>query len=267
MSLVKVLLALGANPNIGSDGLTPLTMAIEMSGSLENTDSVEFEAAPQSNSSADATLDNDQIVHALRSVGATTHYRQSVPTSEPDESRGDLSRSRIDHKEVATVFKQLNDLVRVKRRMYDRTPSGEVACEVVEAMKRMEDYSKKFGCRILCLDGGGVRGLVQIEILRQMEQMTGRRITELFDWIVGTSTGGIIALGLVYGGCVAGEGMSVTELQRFYLRLKRSVFSRSGILEKGNSQQLEWYLQRVLKGRMDSKLHPKYDVLYLLTHY
>ena len=33
----------------------------------------------------------------------------------------------------------------------------------------------------------------------QLEEATGRRITELFDWIVGTSTGGIIALALVYG--------------------------------------------------------------------
>lgn len=55
------------------------------------------------------------------------------------------------------------------------------------------------GSRILFLDGGGMKGLVQIEILSQLEERTGRRITELFDWIVGTSTGGIIALALVYG--------------------------------------------------------------------
>ena len=60
-------------------------------------------------------------------------------------------------------------------------------------------FDIKGGSRILFLDGGGVRGLVQIELLRQMEEATGRRITELFDWIVGTSTGGIVALGLVHG--------------------------------------------------------------------
>ena len=55
------------------------------------------------------------------------------------------------------------------------------------------------GSRVLCLDGGGVKGLIQIEILMQIEQKMKRKITELFDWIVGTSTGGIIALALVYG--------------------------------------------------------------------
>lgn len=32
-----------------------------------------------------------------------------------------------------------------------------------------------------------------------IEQRTGHKITDLFDWIIGTSTGGIVALGLVYG--------------------------------------------------------------------
>ena len=58
------------------------------------------------------------------------------------------------------------------------------------------------GERILCLDGGGMKGLMQIEVLLQIEFMTGKRITELFDWIVGTSTGGIVALGMVYGECM-----------------------------------------------------------------
>ena len=71
--------------------------------------------------------------------------------------------------------------------------------------KKTEQERKPFsfnvneGSRILFLDGGGMRGLIQIEILEQLEKKTGRKVTELFDWIVGTSTGGIVALGLVYG--------------------------------------------------------------------
>lgn len=44
-----------------------------------------------------------------------------------------------------------------------------------------------------------MRGLIQIEILSAIERCTGRKIIDLFDWIIGTSTGGIVALGLVYG--------------------------------------------------------------------
>lgn len=54
------------------------------------------------------------------------------------------------------------------------------------------------GLRILSLDGGGVRGIVILEVLRQIQQELGGRIKvqEFFDLIVGTSTGGILALGL-----------------------------------------------------------------------
>ena len=61
-------------------------------------------------------------------------------------------------------------------------------------------WKKTAGNRVLFLDGGGIRGLVQIEVLMELEHRTGRKISELFDWIIGTSsTGGIVALGLVYG--------------------------------------------------------------------
>ena len=60
-------------------------------------------------------------------------------------------------------------------------------------------FKKTKGHRVLCLDGGGMRGLIQIEVLSHITEVTGREIHELFDWIVGTSTGGIVALALVYG--------------------------------------------------------------------
>ncbi|KAF2756983.1 hypothetical protein EJ05DRAFT_49848 [Pseudovirgaria hyperparasitica] len=57
---------------------------------------------------------------------------------------------------------------------------------------------KSAGVRILTLDGGGVRGIVELETLRQIENAMGAkiRIQTFFDLIIGTSTGGIVALGI-----------------------------------------------------------------------
>ena len=54
------------------------------------------------------------------------------------------------------------------------------------------------GDRVLCLDGGGIKGLILIDMLITIERITNKRIKELFDWIIGTSTGGILALAIVY---------------------------------------------------------------------
>lgn len=50
--------------------------------------------------------------------------------------------------------------------------------------------------RILSLDGGGIKGIIPCTILAHIEQETHRPISSLFDLMAGTSTGGIIALGL-----------------------------------------------------------------------
>lgn len=57
----------------------------------------------------------------------------------------------------------------------------------------------KEGSRILFMDGGGIRGLVLVEVLIELQKLTGKPVTHMFDWIVGTSIGGILALALVYG--------------------------------------------------------------------
>lgn len=51
---------------------------------------------------------------------------------------------------------------------------------------------------MLTSNRGGVRGIVELEILRQLEKELGDMINiqSFFDLIVGTSTGGIVALGL-----------------------------------------------------------------------
>jgi len=53
--------------------------------------------------------------------------------------------------------------------------------------------------RLLSLDGGGIKGLVLIQMLIALEREAGRPTRELFDWIAGTSTGGILALAIIHG--------------------------------------------------------------------
>ncbi|KAL4647833.1 85/88 kDa calcium-independent phospholipase A2 isoform X2 [Arapaima gigas] len=71
--------------------------------------------------------------------------------------------------------------------------------------------------RLLCLDGGGIKGLVLIQMLIALERAAGRPVKELFDWISGTSTGGILALAIVHG-------KSMEYLRCLYFQMKDKVF-------------------------------------------
>lgn len=77
------------------------------------------------------------------------------------------------------------------------------------------------GVRVLTLDGGGMRGIVELEVLRLIERALGDKlpIRHFFDLIVGTSTGGIIALGLV------SQDWSVEECLTFFERLCAIAFT------------------------------------------
>lgn len=81
--------------------------------------------------------------------------------------------------------------------------------------------------RVLSLDGGGVRGIVSAKILQYLEEKSKKPISRLFDLIVGTSTGGIIALGLA---CPGESGMpkyTAKDIVQFYLNYSKTIFSRS----------------------------------------
>ncbi len=73
--------------------------------------------------------------------------------------------------------------------------------------------------KILSLDGGGIRGIYTAELLRRCEETLcgGQKLGRCFDMIAGTSTGGIIALGL-------GLGISTAEITGFYRNDGRQIF-------------------------------------------
>ncbi len=49
---------------------------------------------------------------------------------------------------------------------------------------------------ILSVDGGGIRGIIPAIVLAEIEYRTKKPISQMFDLMVGTSTGGIIVAGL-----------------------------------------------------------------------
>lgn len=71
--------------------------------------------------------------------------------------------------------------------------------------------------QILSLDGGGIKGLFAAALLASIEDDLETEVTEHFDLITGTSTGGIIAIGL-------GLGFRPREIVEFYLREGPNIF-------------------------------------------
>ena len=78
------------------------------------------------------------------------------------------------------------------------------------------------GIRILCLDGGGTRGFTAVLMLKRIEEISGRRLSELFDLIVGTSTGALIAT------LSSWTGLTMSEAVTYYREACGIIFAPRG---------------------------------------
>ena len=96
-----------------------------------------------------------------------------------------------------------------------------------------ERYQTQRPRKLLALDGGGIRGVMTLEVLSRIERMlaeaTGKgeefRLCDFFDYIGGTSTGAIIAAGLA-------RGMSAAELLEFYKEAGPAMFDKAFLLNR-----------------------------------
>jgi patatin-like phospholipase/acyl hydrolase len=80
-----------------------------------------------------------------------------------------------------------------------------------------DDTSEPHRFRVLSLEGGGIMGAFSASALATFEENTGHRCVDHFDLIAGTSTGGIIAIGL-------GLGIPAAEIREFYRSYGSAIF-------------------------------------------
>lgn len=203
---------------------------------------------------ADKTGKSSSIKKLLQQLGATAKESKKKEVSKPPERPKKIPRlfslsqkmkppkreERLKHNDNLSEFinvrgikKLYNELeVNVMRRLSISATIGgaDDAFALVLQQRELALYNRTLpkpkknigtafglrgGSRILFLDGGGIKGLVQLEVLIQLEERTQCKIPDLFDWIVGTSTGGVIALALVYGKIILCEQFRYALLKNF----------------------------------------------------
>jgi patatin-like phospholipase/acyl hydrolase len=102
--------------------------------------------------------------------------------------------------------------------------------------------------RLLALDGGGIRGLITLGILSEMEAMLQRELgrddrfvlADYFDYVAGTSTGAIIAT------CIS-LGWRTERIRRFYENSGAEMFDRVGLLQRFRHKFKDEKLTTLLK--------------------
>jgi uncharacterized protein len=80
--------------------------------------------------------------------------------------------------------------------------------------------------KVLAIDGGGIRGIVPAIILSEIQKRLGTDLYNVFDLISGTSTGGIIALGIGTR-CNSGQPYSPDELLQLYVQSGPAIFEKN----------------------------------------
>ncbi len=87
--------------------------------------------------------------------------------------------------------------------------------------------------RILALDGGGIKGAFTASVLATLEESLGEPVGRHFDLIAGTSTGGILAVGL-------GMGLSPRDMLQFYRKRGPVIFPVTRFYGKRKRELRHW---------------------------
>ena len=195
-------------------------------------------------------FDNHVVSKRTAPEGGVLVGRCYNPWNNPLSSSGDSRASSMDALSPTSSSASLFDPQsarkfrkwRVAQRIVNALGSEDLG---IRAEAYDLDESEATPVRVLCMDGGGMRGYVTVVILKRILEATGAWcVGEVFDLIVGTSTGGIIALG---AGLLR---MTVAELDSLYEQMAKDVFkpdSYVSLLTKGPGHVAAKSFENVLR--------------------
>ena len=126
---------------------------------------------------------------------------------------------------------------------------------------------------VLSIDGGGIRGVIPAVLLKHIEEKVGKRVADIFDLIVGTSTGGILAAGLTVPKRDGTPKFSAEDMLALYADRGREIFDRSfwrGITSAGGALDEQYDhkpLEKILKEYLGDSTLKDCIVPIVLTSY
>lgn len=103
--------------------------------------------------------------------------------------------------------------------------------------------NKKF--KILSIDGGGLRGIIPLQVIKQIEELTGEPIHKSFDLIAGTSTGGLLTCALTLQDYKSSEAdtrkYTLDEIEKIYKEKGKLIFPEFNFFEKKINSVIKWF--------------------------
>jgi len=198
------------------------------------------------------TLEYGQLLDKIKEADSSTRLRENFRFILDQIPKELLKRPQIYEivRELITRFyfdevKEIESVSRIYRREQELAEIGEKCPrELNEVHKKCDKFCfEKEGLlsfrkesqrtyRVLSIDGGGIRGIIPAMLLVEIERITKEPISNLFDLIGGTSTGGILGLGLAK----EGEAFSAQDLLEFYTGQHGRIFQPNpGYQEKDTS--------------------------------
>ncbi|XP_033904605.2 calcium-independent phospholipase A2-gamma-like isoform X1 [Acipenser ruthenus] len=187
-------------------------------------------AQPSSGVTASGDGINRRVFGKRQAEVATRVLIQKIHTASGSHSMTarieELNRHLTRHPECRAVAWQEKVLVLLLRQRRCHSDDQELQGAIREALALIgyADPVKGQGIRVLSIDGGGTRGLVALQVLKQLEEESGKPVHQMFDYVCGVSTGAVLAFTLGLG------QISVGECEEMYRRFGSDVFRQNPLV-------------------------------------
>ncbi|BCL33971.1 patatin-like phospholipase family protein [Nostoc sp. MS1] len=169
---------------------TELTAQVPLAESISIQEDIQIETEVISDISEEniSTLTTDLLAATIPLVSNEEEQIQEIPQIKINSEESDINLTLI------TLQPNEEESKKDQKQVSENIPQAPTFTQEEVPEKMNTEARPKY--KILAIDGGGIRGIIPAFLLAEIERRTQKPIFSLFDLIAGTSSGGILALGL-----------------------------------------------------------------------